>query len=84
MAIPVQAPDKLPEPLTQRDINPRGWFVQNNDRGAMDQRLGYQNPTLHATRQTAHRTCSFICEIKCCKQLVDPVIILTNPEITRL
>src|SRR3546814_18744859 len=73
----VEALDIVPELLAQLDVDPRGRFVEDDDRRRMDHRLGDEQPALHAPRQRTRIGIALVRQMHRCEQLV------RNPPLLR-
>ena len=84
VAILVQTPDELPQPLPQFHIHAGGRLVQHDHRGAVYQRLRHQHAALHAARQRAHVGIGLGTQVQVGDHLVDPGVVVPQSEIAGL
>jgi len=80
----VQAADKAPERTTQLHIDARGRLVEDDDGGFVHQRLCDQHTPFHAAGEPAHVGIRLGGQIEVMHDLVDPVAVVSNTEITGL
>ena len=80
----VQRPNELPQRLAQFDINTRCRFVEDDHRGAMDERLRNQHASLHPTGERSHIGIGFVRQAQTLEDFIDPGIVMTQAVITGL
>src|SRR3546814_6446382 len=68
----------------QLDVDPRGRFVEDDDRRRMDHRLGDEQPALHAPRQRPRIGIALVRQMHRCEQLVRNPPLLRYPIEPRL
>jgi hypothetical protein len=84
VAVAVQAPHELPQPLAQLHVHPGRRLVQDDDRRLVHQGLRHQHAPLHAPRERAHVDLGLLLEIEDMHQLLDPAVVAPQPEIAGL
>ena len=84
MAVAVEAPHELPQPLPQFDVDARGRLVEHDDRGLVYQGLRHQHAALHPARQRAHVDVGLRREVEVVHHLVDPAVVAADAEIPGL
>mmetsp|Transcript_29280 Transcript_29280/g.53020 ORF Transcript_29280/g.53020 Transcript_29280/m.53020 type:complete len:262 (-) Transcript_29280:10-795(-) len=84
VALLVQAGDELPQGLAQLHVDAGGGLVQHDDGWAVHQGLGHQHAALHAARELAHIGIGLVGQAQVGEQLVDPVVVVLDPEVAAL
>ncbi len=80
----VQLLHEAPQPLTQLHVHAGGRLVQDDHRRLVHQRLGHQHAPLHAARELAHVGVGLVRQIEALDDLVDPGVVVAQPEVARL
>ncbi len=84
VAVAVEPPHELPQPLAHLDVDARGRLVEHDHGRLVHQRLGDQHPPLHAARKRAHVDVGLGGEIEVMHHLVDPGVVRANAVIPGL
>ena len=83
-ALPVELGDELPKCLPQFHIHTGRRLVKHDHRRLVHQGLSHQHAPLHAARQLAHVGLRLVGQTQADQQLVDPVVIAFDAEVTGL
>ena len=80
----IETADEIPQGLSQFHIHTRCRLIQHDDGRLVYQSLRNQHTPLHSTRQGAHIAVGLGREVEVVHHLINPGIIVVNPEVAGL